>query len=336
MPRLCAQSFVFVFLAFGWLLEEINVTWVHLEKKRTRPRLYTNYLEANLTERRDGVANHTRRRHNTQETASWISGRRLRKKKLVGVGKVYNWKTATYSKIWYDEDVHGPRSVETVFSAIVLNDALTSEAALLCEPTVSPLEDNKIDFRISFDESDDEDCTPTVSYFDDLDHFKDFRKEFTAIIYNDALTSKLDFLTEPTVSPQHIDEFNLKDEALFSECEEEEQNVLHFNDLFPFNVIYPDDSKSDKDNGNDKIDIEQSSGGNVIDVDDGAYAHGSNKLLETRPSKINRQSWLMYLQVWKSRDVRVLKSQDGCSTHDLANKLNMDNLSSKYQGSFSF
>nr|GFB20144.1 hypothetical protein [Tanacetum cinerariifolium] len=30
------------------------------------------------------------------------------------------------------------------------------------------------------------------------DFFKDFEKEFPAIIYNDALTSKLDFLIEPT------------------------------------------------------------------------------------------------------------------------------------------
>ncbi|GJT90470.1 hypothetical protein Tco_1079315 [Tanacetum coccineum] len=101
---------------------------------------------------------------------------------------------------------------------------------------------------------------PTVGYFDDLDYFKDFEKEFPAIVYNDAQTSKLDFLTEPTVSPQHIDEFNLKDETSLSKCDEKEQNVLYFNDLFPFNVIYPDDSKSDKDNDDDKIDIKQSSG----------------------------------------------------------------------------
>ncbi|GKC23644.1 hypothetical protein Tco_1025794 [Tanacetum coccineum] len=99
-----------------------------------------------------------------------------------------------------------------------------------------------------------------------------FENEFPAIVYNDALTSKLDFLTEPTVSPQHIDEFDLKDETSLSECDEEEQNILYFNDLFPFNVIYPDDSKSDKDNDDDKIDIKQSSGGNVINTDDGAYA----------------------------------------------------------------
>ncbi|GJY37694.1 hypothetical protein Tco_0424058, partial [Tanacetum coccineum] len=174
---------------------------------------------------------------------------------------------------------------------IVFNDTLMSE------PTVSS-PNNEIDFRISFDESDNEDYTvifdknlfsykiiyvdnlktdlendndkvnmpsfpspePTVSCFDDLDYFKDFEKEFSAIVYNDALTSKLDFLTKPTVSPHKIDEFDLKDETSLSECDEEEKNIICFNDLFPFNVIYPDDLKSDTDNDNDKIDIEKPSG----------------------------------------------------------------------------
>nr|GEV56659.1 hypothetical protein [Tanacetum cinerariifolium] len=35
-------------------------------------------------------------------------------------------------------------------------------------------------------------------YFNDLDYIKDFEIEFPDIVYNDALTSKLDFLTEPT------------------------------------------------------------------------------------------------------------------------------------------
>ncbi|GJR40070.1 uncharacterized mitochondrial protein-like protein [Tanacetum coccineum] len=123
---------------------------------------------------------------------------------------------------------------------------------------------------------------PTVSYFDDLDYFKDFEKEFPAIVYNDAQTSKLDFLTEPTLSPQHIDEFNLKDETSLSKCDDEEQNVIYFNDLFPFNVIYLDDLKSNKDNDDDKIDVEHSSGDlsvkplpNVINTDVDAYAHGT-------------------------------------------------------------
>ncbi|GJZ50440.1 hypothetical protein Tco_0604630, partial [Tanacetum coccineum] len=204
-------------------------------------------------------------------------------------GKVYNWETAKYGKIWYDEDIHDLRSVETEFPAIVFNDSLTSNETPSCEPTVSSL-NNEINFRISFDESDDEDYMvvfdknsfsyriistndlktdsendndkvnmpspePEVSYFDDLDFFKGFENEFPAIVYNDALTSKSDFLTKPTISPQHIDEFNLKDETSLSEYEEE--IISHFNDLF--NDIYLDDSKSEKDSDDDKIDIEHSS-----------------------------------------------------------------------------
>ncbi|GJX75703.1 ribonuclease H-like domain-containing protein [Tanacetum coccineum] len=82
-------------------------------------------------------------------------------------GKVYNWETATYGKIWDNEDVHDLGSVKTEFPAIVFNDTLTSEAALSCEPTVSSLNNDEIDFRISFDESDDKDCT-NLYYIQDL------------------------------------------------------------------------------------------------------------------------------------------------------------------------
>ncbi|GJU44524.1 hypothetical protein Tco_1201790 [Tanacetum coccineum] len=40
-------SFYTLFRALGWLLEEINVTWDLLEKKRTRLQLYTKSLEEN-------------------------------------------------------------------------------------------------------------------------------------------------------------------------------------------------------------------------------------------------------------------------------------------------
>ncbi|GJZ84302.1 hypothetical protein Tco_0649641 [Tanacetum coccineum] len=120
---------------------------------------------------------------------------------------------------------------ETEFPAIVFDDTLTSDIALSCESTVSPLNKNEFDFRISFDESDDEDYMaifdensfsykiisvddlktdlkkdndkidmpsspePTISHSDDLDFFKDFENEFPAITYNDDLMSKL---TEPS------------------------------------------------------------------------------------------------------------------------------------------
>nr|GEV28445.1 hypothetical protein [Tanacetum cinerariifolium] len=84
---------------------------------------------------------------------------RIEEEKARRRGKVYNWETATYGKIWYDEDVHDLRSVETEFSAIVFNDTLTSKVALSCEPTVCPLNDNQFNVRISFDKSDDENYT---------------------------------------------------------------------------------------------------------------------------------------------------------------------------------
>ncbi|GJR24304.1 ribonuclease H-like domain-containing protein [Tanacetum coccineum] len=84
---------------------------------------------------------------------------RLEEEKARRHGKVYNWETANYGKIWYDEDVHDLRYVETEFPAIVFNDKFSSEKTLSCKPTVSSLNINEIDFRISFDESDDEDNT---------------------------------------------------------------------------------------------------------------------------------------------------------------------------------
>ncbi|GKF04931.1 hypothetical protein Tco_0035599 [Tanacetum coccineum] len=184
---------------------------------------------------------------------------------------------------------------------------------------VSSLNNNEIDFRISFDESDNEDNMvifdknsfsykiisvndlktdsendnekvnmplfsspePMVSYFDDLDFLKNFENGFPTIVYNDALTFKSDSSTKPVKIPQHINEFDLKNETSLSKCDEEEQNILYFNDLFPFNVIYPDDIKSDKDNDDNEIDIIQSSRGNV-------NTQGSKKFLEASHDKINK------------------------------------------------
>nr|GEV47896.1 hypothetical protein [Tanacetum cinerariifolium] len=189
-------------------------------------------------------------------------------------------------------------SIKTEFPAIVFNDNLTSNETPYCEPTISSLND-EIDFRISFDEFDDEDYTvvfdknsfyykiistndletnlenynkkvnkplflspePMVSCIDNLDFFKDFENEFPAIVYNDALTSKSNFSTEPTLCPKHMDEFDFKDETSLSKYDEEEQNVSYFNDLFPFNIIYLDDLKLDKGNDDNKIDMIQSSRG---------------------------------------------------------------------------
>ncbi|GKE73458.1 hypothetical protein Tco_1535499 [Tanacetum coccineum] len=237
---------------------------------------------------------------------------RLEEEKTQKRGKVFNWETTKYGKIWYDEDILDLRSVENEFLAIAFNDGVSSKT-LSCEPTISSLND-EIDFRISFDDSDDEDYMvvfdknsfsykiistndlkidsenhnekvdlpsfpspePAISCFDDLDLFKDFKNEFPAIIYNDAQTSKSDLLTEPILNHQHIDEFD--DATSLPEYDEEEQNVLYFNDLFPFNIIRSDDIKSEKDNDNNEIDTIQS-------FEDNESTHGSTMLFETSHDK---------------------------------------------------
>ncbi|GKD08663.1 hypothetical protein Tco_1188348, partial [Tanacetum coccineum] len=177
------------------------------------------------------------------------------------------------------EDVHDLRSIQTEFPAISFNDEVSSP-----EPTVSYFDD--LDFFKDFENE-----FPAIVYND----AKDFKNEFPAIVYNNAQTSKSDILTELILSPQHIDELDLKEETSLSECHEEEQNVLNFNDLFPFNVIFPNDSKSDKDNDDDKVDIDHSSGDlsvkplpDLINNYVGANAHESNKLLKTSHDTSNK------------------------------------------------
>ncbi|GJY47168.1 hypothetical protein Tco_0436231, partial [Tanacetum coccineum] len=48
-----------------------------------------------------------------------------------------------------------------------------------------------------------------------------------AIVYNDALTSELEFSSEPMVSPQHVDELNWKNETSLSEYDDEKYNVIN-------------------------------------------------------------------------------------------------------------
>ncbi|GJT04792.1 hypothetical protein Tco_0839254, partial [Tanacetum coccineum] len=218
---------------------------------------------------------------------------KLEEEKARRRGGVFSWEIATYGRIRVDDVLHDLRSVEAEFPAIVIDDDFVPQDALPCKSQVSTPVNDEIDFRISFDEFDDEDYTiiydknsfsykiiyvnnlktdlendnekasipsfpppkPTTSYVDDLDFFKDFKNEFLAIVYNDARTSKFDYLTEQTLSPQHNNESDLNDETSLSEYDVVGQNVLYFNDLFPFNVIHPNDLKSDEVNDNNEIDI---------------------------------------------------------------------------------
>ncbi|GJX29639.1 reverse transcriptase domain-containing protein [Tanacetum coccineum] len=135
-------------------------------------------------------------------------------------GRVFNWQTATYGKVRVDDGLYDLRYVEAELPAIVIDDTVTPQDVLPCKSQVSTPVNDEIDFRISFDESDDEDYTitcdinsfsykmisvnnlktdsendnekagipsflppiPTTSYIDDLDLFNDFENKFLAIV----------------------------------------------------------------------------------------------------------------------------------------------------------
>ncbi|GKB49628.1 hypothetical protein Tco_0900381 [Tanacetum coccineum] len=101
---------------------------------------------------------------------------------------------------------------EIEFPAIVLNDAPTSDTTLSYEPTVSIPSNDKIDFRISFGESDNEDYTPSKS-------------------------------------SQSYDE----NEKSSSKYDKKEQKALTRSNPLPFCKIYPDNSKWDRHDDDNKM-----------------------------------------------------------------------------------
>ncbi|GJV40865.1 hypothetical protein Tco_1419305 [Tanacetum coccineum] len=111
-------------------------------------------------------------------------------------------------------------------------------------------------------------------YVEDVHYLRFFKTEFPAIIYDDALTSELEFSSEPTVSPHYVKEVDLKIEISFTKSDDEDYTIIYDNDLFSYKIIYVNDLKSDTDNDDDIINIEQSSGDitieplrNVISID---------------------------------------------------------------------
>ncbi|GKD72050.1 hypothetical protein Tco_1330332 [Tanacetum coccineum] len=82
---------------------------------------------------------------------------RLEEEKTQRHGQTFNWQTSTFEKVknYEDEDEYSI-NFETDFLAIVFDNTLTANSY---EPTVCPPNENELDFKISLDESDDEDYT---------------------------------------------------------------------------------------------------------------------------------------------------------------------------------
>ncbi|GJU99282.1 hypothetical protein Tco_1328553 [Tanacetum coccineum] len=92
-----------------------------------------------------------------------------------------------------------------------------------------------------------------IRYVEDINDLKFFETKFPAIVYDDALSFESGFSSNPTVSSQHVNEINLNNETSLSKNDDEEYNVISYNDLFPFNIIYVNNSKLDTDNDDNEI-----------------------------------------------------------------------------------
>ncbi|GJV91496.1 hypothetical protein Tco_1539309 [Tanacetum coccineum] len=77
---------------------------------------------------------------------------RLEEEKAQRHRQTFNWQTAMFGKVVnYEDEDECSIDFETEFPTIVFDNTITSE------PTVCPPNENEVDFRISLDESDDED-----------------------------------------------------------------------------------------------------------------------------------------------------------------------------------
>ncbi|GJY20879.1 hypothetical protein Tco_0393445, partial [Tanacetum coccineum] len=146
--------------AYKKKLEHINVPW----EKHIILLLFESIRYVETRKMKENRASKFQYKKLSKRASEWTTSIKeslssLRKKKLVGVVRCIIGKLLCMVRSGLYEDVHDLRSVETEFPAIVFNDTLTSEATLSCEPTVSSLNNNEIDFRISFDESDDNGIT---------------------------------------------------------------------------------------------------------------------------------------------------------------------------------
>nr|GEX88444.1 hypothetical protein [Tanacetum cinerariifolium] len=129
---------------------------------------------------------------------------RLEEEKARRRGKVYNWETTTYGNIWYDEDVHDLRFIETEFLVIVLDDAFTSEQIYYSPNTTMEeyirLEEEKARRRgkvYNWETT----TYGNIWYDEDVHDLTFIETEFLAIVFDDAFTSEVTFSYEPTISP---------------------------------------------------------------------------------------------------------------------------------------
>ncbi|GJS10972.1 hypothetical protein Tco_0367768 [Tanacetum coccineum] len=100
---------------------------------------------------------------------------------------------------------------------------------------------------------------PAIVYNDALtsepEVSSDFKNEFPAIVYNDALTSEAEVSSEPTVSAYPAIKIDFDFKISSSNSNDEDYTFIYDKNSFSYKLVSIDDLKSDKDNDNDEIDF---------------------------------------------------------------------------------
>ncbi|GJX07613.1 hypothetical protein Tco_0195545 [Tanacetum coccineum] len=146
-----------------------------------------------------------------------------------------------------------------------------------------------------------------IWYIEDINYLIFFETKFPAIVYNDALKSESEFSAEPTISSQHVDEVNWKNETSLLECDYEEYNFISerkalkkrfskkekFNilsidkDLFSYEISSDNNLQIDKGNDDDKT-ADMDEYGFVIRQNMVAITSDSERLKADRMIRVNK------------------------------------------------
>ncbi|GKC49377.1 hypothetical protein Tco_1072122 [Tanacetum coccineum] len=101
-----------------------------------------------------------------------------------------------------------------------------------------------------------ETATYDKSYCDDLDFFIDFKADYPAIVYNDALTSNENVPSKPPVSIYNAIEADIDFSISFSNSDDEDYTFICDKDSFSYKLIIVNDLKPEPINDHVEINIE--------------------------------------------------------------------------------
>nr|GFB76406.1 hypothetical protein [Tanacetum cinerariifolium] len=124
--------------------------------------------------------------------------------------------------------------------------------------------------------------------YDGIDLFKDFEAYFSAIIYNDALTSDLEVSYEPTVNPHNAIKADFDFTISFSEADDKDYTFIYDKNSSCYKLISANDLKLDTGNDIDEINVKLPSEDisiklldSVINVNVDTYSQAFDKSIET-------------------------------------------------------